>query len=193
VDLRLKTPYSIDFNKDYDYVINCTYSNLNQIFGGNTKYQFEVCEKPVVRLPSKYKGKGIVVMDGPFTCIDPYSNTDYHVVGNVVHAIHSTNVGMYPAISGELNKLLNKGVVKNPSVTKFPLFKESLKQFFGIDEVEHIGSMYTVRTVLVNRDFDDARPSIVKKESIGKYSVFSGKISTSIDTANELNQYILKE
>ena len=193
VDLRLKTPYSIDFNKDYDYVINCTYSNLNQIFGGDTEYQFEVCEKPVVRLQSKYKGKGIVVMDGPFTCIDPYSNTDYHVVGNVVHAIHSTNVGRYPAISGELNKLLNKGVIKNPSVTKFPLFKESLRHFCGIDEVEHIGSMFTVRTVLPNRDFDDARPSIVKKESIGKYSVFSGKISTSIDTANELNQYIMKQ
>lgn len=193
VDLRLNTPYSSDFSKDFDYVVNCTYSNLNEVFGGDTEYQFEVCEKPVVRLPSKYKGKGIVVMDGPFTCIDPYSNTDYHVVGNVVHAIHSTNIGKYPAISGELNKLLNKGVVKNPSVTKFPLFKESLKQFFGIDEVEHIGSMYTVRTVLANRDFDDARPSIVKKESIGKYSLFSGKISTAVDTSNELNQYIMKQ
>jgi len=193
VDLRLKTEYNSDFHKDYDYVINCTYSNLNQIFGGDTKYQFEVCEKPVVRLPSKYKGKGIVVIDGPFTCIDPYSNTDYHVLGNVVHAIHSTNVGIYPDISVELKKLLNRGIIKNPPITKFPLFKESLKHFFGIDDVEHIGSMYTVRTVLVDRDFDDARPSIVKKEGIGKYSVFSGKISTSIDIANALDQYILKE
>lgn len=191
VDLRLKTPYNNDWN--YDYVVNCTYSNLNEVFNGNDIYQFEVCEKPVVKLPSKYKNKGIVVLDGPFTCIDPYSDTDYHVIGNVVHAIHSTNVGRYPAISGELNKLLNKGVIKNPSVTKFPLFKESLKHFFGIDEVEHIGSMYTVRTVLPNRDFDDARPSIVKKESVGKYSVFSGKISTAVDTSNELNQYIMKQ
>jgi len=191
VDLRLGTPYNNDWN--YDYVVNCTYSNLNEVFNGNDIYQFEVCEKPVVKLPSKYKNKGIVVLDGPFTCIDPYSDTDYHVIGNVVHAIHSTNVGRYPAISGELNKLLNKGVIKNPSVTKFPLFKESLKHFFGIDEVEHIGSMFTVRTVLPNRDFDDARPSIVKKESIGKYSVFSGKISTAVDTSNELNQYIMKQ
>jgi hypothetical protein len=191
VDLRLGTPYNDDWN--FDYVINCTYSNLNQVFGGDTKYQFEVCEKPVVRLPSKYKGKGIVVLDGPFTCIDPYSDTDYHVVGNVVHAIHSTNVGKYPVVSDELSKLLNKSVVKNPSVTKFPLFKESLKHFFGIDEVEHIGSMYTIRTVLPNRDFDDARPSVVEKEKCGKYSVFSGKISTALDTANELNQYIMKQ
>ncbi len=191
VDLRLGTPYNDDWN--YDYVINCTYSNLNEVFNGDEIYQFEVCEKPVVKLPTKYKGKGIVVMDGPFTCIDPYSDTDYHVVGNVVHAIHSTNVGKYPEVDDNIKPFLNKGLIKNPTITKFPLFKESLKHFFGINEVEHIGSMYTIRTVLANRDFDDARPSIVKKESIGKYSVFSGKISTAVDTANELNQYIMKQ
>ena len=163
------------------------------MFNSNDIYQFEVCEKPLVKLPLKYNKIGIVVMDGPFTCIDPYSDTDYHVVGNVVHAIHSTNVGRYPVISDELNKVLNKGLIKNPIITKFPLFKESLKHFFGIDEVEHIGSMYTVRTVLADRDFDDARPSIVKKESLNKYSIFSGKISTSVDTANELTQYIMKQ
>jgi hypothetical protein len=177
----------------FDYVVNCTYSNLNQISDDCKDYQFEVCEKPVVKLPSKYKGKGIVVMDGPFTCIDPYSDTDYHVIGNVVHAIHSTNVGKYPQISDELSELINKGVIKNPPITKFKLFKDSLKHFFGIDEVEHIGSMYTIRTVLPYREFDDARPSIVQKESDSKYLLFSGKISTSIDTANELNQYIMKQ
>jgi hypothetical protein len=163
------------------------------VFNGNDIYQFEVCEKPVVKLPSKYKNKGIVVMDGPFTCIDPYSDTDYHVVGNVVHAIHSTNVGKYPEVDDSIKPFLNKGLIQNPTITKFPLFKESLKHFFGIDEVEHIGSMYTIRTVLADRDFDDARPSIVKKESLGKYSVFSGKISTAVDTANELTQYIMKQ
>lgn len=191
VDLKLGTPYNSD--SYFDYVINCTYSNLNEVFNSNDIYQFEVCEKPLVKLPLKYNKIGIVVMDGPFTCIDPYSDTDYHVVGNVVHAIHSTNVGRYPVISDELNKVLNKGLIKNPIITKFPLFKESLKHFFGIDEVEHIGSMYTVRTVLADRDFDDARPSIVKKESLNKYSIFSGKISTSVDTANELTQYIMKQ
>ena len=53
--------------------------------------------------------------------------------------------------------------------------------------------MYTIRTVLKDRDFDDARPSIVEKESASKYSVFSGKISTAVDTADELNQYIMKD
>ena len=193
VGLHLKAEFTKDMESQFDYVVNCTYSNLNQISDDCKDYQFEVCEKPVVKLPSKYKGKGIVVMDGPFTCIDPYSDTDYHVVGNVVHAIHSSCVGKYPRISDELSELINKGVIQNPPVTKFKLFKDSLKHFFGIEEVEHIGSMYTIRTVLPYREFDDARPSIVRKESDSKYLLFSGKISTSIDTANELNQYIMKQ
>ena len=193
VGLHLKAEFTKDMESQFDYVVNCTYSNLNQISDDCKDYQFEVCEKPVVKLPSKYKGKGIVVMDGPFTCIDPYSDTDYHVVGNVVHAIHSSCVGKYPRISDELSELINKGVIKNPPITKFKLFKDSLKHFFGIEEIEHIGSMYTIRTVLPYREFDDARPSIVQKESDSKYLLFSGKISTCIDTANELNQYIMKQ
>ena len=47
----------------------------------------------MVKLPEQFKNKSVVVLDGPFTCIDPYGNTDYHVMGNVVHAIHDTMVG----------------------------------------------------------------------------------------------------
>ena len=52
--------------------------------------------------------------------------------------------------------------------------------------------MYTIRTVLSNRDYDDARPSIVDKESKSKYLIFSGKISTAVDAADELHNYIMK-
>ena len=78
---------------NFDYVINATYSNLNALSDKKKIYQFELCEKPIIKLPKKFHKKGIIVMDGPFTCIDPYSDTDYHVIGNVVHAIHHTNVG----------------------------------------------------------------------------------------------------
>jgi len=61
-----------------------------------------------------------------------------------------------------------------------------------MDGVEHIGSMFTIRTVLANRDHDDARPSIVKKHSNNMYSIFSGKISTAVDTSNELYNYLMK-
>ena len=46
-------------------------------------------------------------MDGPFMCIDPLSDTGYHVMGNVVHAIHN-NIGYSPEIPKEFENQLNK-------------------------------------------------------------------------------------
>ena len=125
-------------------------------------------------------------MDGPFMCLDPYGDTKYHVLGNVVHAIHETNVGYKPKIS-YLKEYLNKGLIKNPKYTNISKFIETGKQFFSdFDQLKHIGSLYTVRTVLKDRDYDDARPTLVKKENQNTYSLFSGKIDTCVDASNQL-------
>lgn len=192
ITILYETTFDSSHFNDFDYVVNCTYSNLNSIYDDGQLYQYEVCEKPILKLSEKYKGIGVVVMDGPFMCIDPYSDTDYHVMGNVVHAIHETNVGKHPIVSDKLKPLLNKGLIKNPPITKIDKFIESAEEFLDMGEVEHIGSMFTIRTVLANRDHDDARPSIVTKHSQKVYSIFSGKISTAVDTSNELYNYLMK-
>jgi hypothetical protein len=177
---------------NYDYVINATYSNTNTLTSNKKIYQFELCEKPIIKLPKEFKGKGVVVVDGPFTCIDPFGDTGYHVVGNVVHAIHHNNNGVSPEIPSAYKSLLNNGVVENPAITNFPKFKKDLQKYFnGLDSIEHIGSMFTIRTVLADRDHDDARPSIVEKEDSSLYRIFSGKISTAVDTAHEVLNSIL--
>ena len=186
VNVNLNSEY---FNEDYDYVINATYANLNNLISEDKQkdYQFELCEKPVVKLPKKYKNKSIVIMDGPFMCIDPLGDTDYHVMGNVVHAIHSRNIGKFPKYDSKFDKLLNKGIVKSPSTTNIDKFIESAKKFFvDIDKVKHIGSMFTIRTVLPNKDVDDSRPTLVEKISEGKFNLFSGKIGTCVNAANEV-------
>ena len=130
-------------------------------------------------------------MDGPFMCIDPLGDTDYHVMGNVVHAIHSTNIGKFPEYDSKFDDLLNKGIVKNPSITNIDKFIESAKKFFvDIEKSEHIGSMFTFRTVLPNRDSDDARPTLVEKPSDKVFNIFSGKIGTCVSAAEELLEYV---
>jgi len=173
--------------EDYDYVVIATYAKINELLDESIQYQYEVVEKPVVKLPKEYKNKSVVVMDGPFMCLDPYKN-GYHVLGHVEHAIHSTNVGDYPMV---LNKhivgYLNNGVIHNPKVTKINKFIEAGMEFFeDFDKLEHIGSMFTVRTVLAHRDHDDARPTIVTQEAHNVYTIFSGKIGTCVQAANEL-------
>ena len=186
VDIKLnKTTQKSDL-KRFDVNVIATYSKLNSLIENKKEYQFEVCEKPVVKLPSSYKNKSIVIMDGPFMCLDPYGQTGYHVLGNVVHAIHETNVGYRPKIT-YLKQYLNKGLIRNPKYTKIKDFINTGKKFFkDFNNLEHIGSLYTIRTVLKNRDFDDARPTLVCKENKNTYSLFSGKIDTCVDASNKL-------
>jgi len=192
VNVVLNHNYDI-WDLDDDYVINSTYANLNQILPEDKQknYQFELCEKPVIKLPEQYKNKSVVIMDGPFMCIDPYGDTGLHVMGNVIHAIHSTNVGKFPEYNSKFDELLNKGIVKNPPITNIDKFIESAKKFFmDIDKSEHIGSMFTFRTVLPNREKDDARPTLVEKIDDNMFSIFSGKMGTCVNAAEEILEYI---
>jgi len=176
----------------YEHIIYATYAGLNSITKINTNYQFELCEKPIFKLPPQYKNKSIVIMDGPFMCFDPYANTDYHVAGNVVHAIHVRNIGTKPEIPSAYKEYLNKGIIKNPKYTNVDRFIESAKTFFpDIDSAEHIGSMYTIRTVLPNKDTTDERLTIVSKED-NNFILFSGKIGNCVDAANKIIKELVK-
>src|SRR3989344_82886 len=175
----------------YDVVVNCTYANLNYILEAYPEalqeYQFELCEKPVLRLPEHFKNVSAVVMDGPFFCIDPYSDTDLHVMGNVVHAIHATNVGLFPNIPEEFRPLLNKGIIKNPPHSRIEKFLESASYFMpSLAKAEHVGSMYTIRTVLPNVHHSDERPTVVHRVNGKIINVFSGKLGNCVQAANEV-------
>ena len=97
VKLHLNTKATESIFDKFDKIIVCTYSNLNELLNkfpdSQHEYQFELCEKPVVKLPKSFKNKSIVIMDGPFMCIDPLANTDLHLLCNVQHEIHQTNCG----------------------------------------------------------------------------------------------------
>jgi hypothetical protein len=185
---RKATPEDID---DYDVVVNCTYANLNAILekypDAKREYQFEVCEKPVLKLPPRFKNISAVIMDGPFFCIDPYGDTDLHVMGSVVHAIHFVNEGFFPKVPDQLRSLINQGIVKNPLHSKINNFLESASYFMPeIKRAEHIGSMYTVRTVLPGVHHTDERPTIVTKVNDKVINVFSGKIGNCVKAAEEV-------
>lgn len=177
--------------KNYDLVVVATYANQNYLLKDyperQVDYQFEVVEKLVLKLPDVYKNLSIVIIDGPFTCIDPFDETGYHLMGNVVTAIYSRNIGKFPKIPPKIKPLLNNGIIKNPEVTRFDEFISAAKEFFvGIENAKHIGSMFTVRTVLPYHEYDDARPTLVERIDDKIISVFSGKIPTCVTAADKV-------
>lgn len=191
VALKLNTLFQSEQIADYDKVVNCTYANANFILQNHPEakreYQFEVCEKPILKLPAKYHNKSVVIMDGPFFCIDPYGDTGLHVMGNVVHAIHATNIGEFPIVPEEIKPLLNKGIIKNPPVSNIGFFLKLSEKFMpDLKEAEHVGSMFTIRTVLPNVDKTDERPTLVSQIGDKIINVFSGKIGNCVEAAEEV-------
>tara|TARA_Y100000356_G_C11248114_1_gene285275 strand:+ start:60 stop:1781 length:1722 start_codon:yes stop_codon:yes gene_type:complete len=172
--------------KGYNYTIYSTYSSLNDFTDKKSNYQFELCEKPILKLPEQYQNKSIVIMDGPFMCFDPFGNTGYHLGGNVVHAIHVRNIGDKPEIPQSYKTYLNKGIIKNPKYTNIDRFIESAKKYFPeIEKSEHLGSMYTIRTVLPHKDNTDERPTIVTKHD-NNFILFSGKVGNCVEAAEKI-------
>lgn len=191
VKVFLKTEATAAQLKRYDFVVICAYAAINSLLidfpYAQKDYQFELCEKPVLKLPKSFYKKSIVVMDGPFMCIDPLADTGYHVMGNVVHAIHQTNIGKHPIVDGRFRPLMNKGIVSNPAVTNIGKFIESAVEFMPeIKKAEHVGSMFTIRTVLPYQDKTDTRPTIVESIDGRTFVVFSGKLSNCVEAAEKV-------
>lgn len=195
--------------KKFDLVINATYANLNGILPeeNQVEYQFELCEKPIVSVGKQFQNKGFVIMDGEFCCIDPLGFSKYfHVLGHVKEAIHDRQIGFEYKIPAGYSSVLNLGSCKT-SLSRFPFILNGCSEFFKFDSkpvipesskgsnklignVHYHGSMFTVRTVLKDRDHDDARPSYITRHSDSLYSIFSGKIGTSVQIANQLKEMI---
>jgi hypothetical protein len=197
VTVRLRTRRQLADLAAYDRVVVATYAHLNdiqaEIRGAAADYQYEVCEKPLVRLPPAYAGHSVVVLDGPFMCLDPCGPDRTFLLGNVVHAIHATTVGRYPLIPAALAADLNRGVCR-PRETKLPGFLAHAAEFFdGIETAEHLGSLITVRTVLPNLEHSDARPTTVRQLDERTLAIFSGKIATCVDAAREVTMQITGE
>lgn len=180
-----------DCLKDYKYKLFATYKTLNNFLPTKQVYQFELCEKPIFKLPPKYINKGIVIMDGPFMCFDPFAATSYHVAGNVTHAIHHSNIGYYPETPNQYVELLDNGVVNKPSVSKYKFFIDSAKPFFpDIAKAEYIGSMFTHRVVLPHVDSTDSRPTLLTFGDDCAY-IFSGKVVNALQSAQQVSKYFV--
>jgi len=188
VNVLLQKKATEDILKSYDYVVLCTYTDMNELLKNYSsiqqELQFEVCEKLFVKLPNSFKNKSIVIMDGPFMSVEPVGRTDYFIIGDVVNTVLQRSVGLIPQVDEKFSSLLNKRIIKKPPISNFKNFIDSAERFMPeIKKAEHIGSSFCIKTVLPNVDNTDARPTLIKKINENTLMIFSGKIPTCVDVA----------
>ena len=179
----------------YDFVVICTYAHLNKLLKrfpqSQRDYQYEICEKLFVELPTSFNNKSILIMDGPFMSIDPVGTTGLFIIGDVVNTVCKTNTGKHPKINGKFLPLLDKGIIKNPPITNFRFFIESAARFIPqVRRAKHIGSAFCIKTVLPKVDNTDERPTLIEVINNKTVTVFSGKIPTCVETAKKVAQKV---
>jgi len=186
--LRTNRVFTLSDKKEFDIVVNATYSDLNMLLEDKDRldYQYELCEKPVVQLPAAFSNKSVVVIDGEYCCVDPIGESPtYQVIGHVREAIHDRHIGLTYIVPDEYKSVINRGRTYS-NLSRFDRMWKGFTEYFNADSVAYKGSMYTVRTVLPKHEHDDARPSNIIKHNDNMYSIFSGKIGTCVDIANNL-------
>ena len=176
-------------------MVICTYASINTLLEKfpekQRNFQFEMCEKIFLELPNEFKNKSVLIMDGPFMSIDPVGEKGIFIIGDVVNTVHERYIGKSPKFDPKFLPLLDKGILKNPSLTNKELFLKSASNFFpDIIKAKYVGSSFTIKTVLPNVDSSDERPTIIEKINDKIITVFSGKIPTCVDTANQVNLLI---
>ena len=157
VNVHRSTPASISLRDRFDKIVIASYASTNevaiQLECAIEPFQYEVIEKPIVRMPQEFSDVGIVIMDGEFCSLDPWGSPGLHVMGHVKHAIHHRNVGLSPHIPPHINGLLDGRVWIRPGITKFAKFIESGKRYIpALEHAKHRGSMFTIRAVLPDVD-----------------------------------------
>ena len=198
VKVLLNTKADKEVFEKFDFVIIATYANINSLLNNykekQQNYQFEICEKIFLELPQEFHNKSIVIMDGPFLSIDPVGTKNYFIIGDVENTVHSRNIGKFPKIDDKFIPLLDKGLIKNPPFTNLNLFLNSGSRFFPrFNEAKYIGSSFSIKTVLPEVNSTDDRPTLVQRIDKNIITIFSGKISTCIDAAHQVENLINKK
>jgi len=197
VEVNLFCPATCAIRREYDHVIVAAYASTNAVMmelGCDVEeFQYEVVEKPVLRLPREMEKFGVVIMDGSFCSLDPFAHTGLHVMGHVNHAIHHSNTGFAPTVPPHLTPFLSHKIHRNPKHTKIRKFLEAGQKFIpALKDAIHVGSMYTIRIVLPDKDATDERPTVVTEVDPKVVRILSGKIGTAVTASQDVLSILRK-
>ena len=191
IKINFGTQFQKKYINDFDYLFLCTYRNNNKIlndfgFRNIRQLRYELVEKILVKLPKKYQKLSCVVIDGKFLCIDPYINTNLHLLSHVKFSkIIVQNKKIYNFDKKKF--LLKKEVIKNIKISQFSkIVKSGQKYLPFLSQAKYIKSFYLIRTLNINSMVDDDRTNQVKRINKKIFTILSGKWNTAVSLSNEI-------
>jgi UDP-N-acetyl-D-mannosaminuronic acid dehydrogenase len=172
--------------ESFDYVVNATYVNQNLFknwLGFPAKeIEFRLKEVVVVKLPTEIC-EAVTIMDGHFVTIVPIGHTGLYTFGDVGRSKREIKFskGGVPWTKEYMDLM----------PTLFEEMKEANPYYIPIiSKAEYVRSMFAVLPVLPEAKDTDERLTTVSDHGHGCWSVFEGKIVTSVKVAREVAECI---
>jgi hypothetical protein len=182
INVKLNTSLFSVNHEEYDFIINCTYDNINNInkYLGAENIEFKLQDVIVPIFTYSTKKIGLTVMDGPFCSIMPKGN-------------HPNTFLLYHAKYSILNETTDDVIeIINNVEDHIPILIEDASRYFPfIKDSVVIGHWRATRALPINMDDERLSRVILSKSYPKLISVFSGKINTCIDVAKEVKQKLI--
>jgi hypothetical protein len=162
----------------FDFLINCTYSNINEIskFVGVPEIHFQKQDVIIPIFESNIKRTGLTVMDGPFCSVMP-------------KGFESGKYLLYHAKYSIIEKSFKEELKLNSDIKKCTdlIISDAIRYFPFLEKVNFTSHWRTIR--VIPKTNDDARITeiITYKENPNFISVFSGKVSTAVKIAKQIS------
>ena len=161
-------------------IINATYSGLSgllvQFNREAVKAKYQLCVMPILEMKKEVSPFGITIMDGPFCSLMPKGfEKNKFILYHVVHSVVQQHVG---------NKSLAWDSIKGS--VEMDIIEKSIPYYPILKDIKLIDTWITTRIVLPEQEVDDARPTLVMNNGNNMYTIFSGKLTTCVDAANQI-------
>ncbi len=171
-------------------IVNATYGGLNHIhhLAGIKvhEYQYELCEMPVAQTP--WRNIGWSIIDGPFFGIMPFGfSPDEYLLYDVELSVLERSIGIVPQFT---HNIAHYDTVARRA-KRFAAYQKKWHSYLpDIHKCKQLRSLYVIRTVLPKKEKTDARPTLVEQRAHGFWSVFSGKVTTSVSASIDIGRAI---
>lgn len=174
-DTKIYTATTAEGIKEYDAVINVTYSQLNKVneMVGAEKRLMKFQDVVIPNFYYEHEPIGLTIMDGPFCSVMPAGKLEnqfllYHVKNSVQGSKVTLDYSELKIQEGNLHD---------------EIYRRSIEYYPFLKKAQHIGNYRTVRAVHENQE--DARVTELQTyDDLPNYfSILSGKMSTCVQVA----------
>jgi len=170
-------------------VINCGYSQINKLNRASglplVPYKHELTEMCLIKLPKGMEDFSITLMDGPFFSIMPFPTRGLHTLSHVRYTPHTAWPDDVATSHTDPHAYLKARSLK----TRFPQMRADVVRYIPkLAAMEHVDSLWEVKTVLVQSEDSDSRPILFKPHlGLQNYTcIMGGKLDNIYDVFTEL-------